>query len=113
MPKSILRPSRWAAVAACVLLAACPADEREGGAATTRMDTANTDWEDGLSASQVETKARALSPEEAEAQGLTADTTIHLEVPEASDTLLLPRANQPTPAPVPPGGEDTTPPRRP
>jgi hypothetical protein len=87
------------------LLAACPA-EREGTEAA-RMDTTSPSWEDGLSAQQVESEARALSPEEAEAQGLTVDTTIHLELPRDQDTVLLPRGNEPTPAPVDPGASDT------
>jgi hypothetical protein len=87
------------------LLAACPA-ERDGTDAA-RMDTTSPSWEDGLSAQQVESEARALSPEEAEAQGLTVDTTIHLELPQDQDTLLLPRAGEPTPAPVAPDEFDT------
>lgn len=100
MPKTI--PGRsLVVVAAALLLAACPAAERESTPAV-KMDTANDEWEDGLSASQIETEARALSPEEAEAQGLTVDTTIHLEVPEVRDTLLVPPADDPT-LQIPPG----------
>jgi hypothetical protein len=95
---------RAVAAFACLLLAACPGGDR--GEAATRMDTANARWEDGLSTEQVESEARALSPEEAEAAGLTVDTTIHLEVPDAEDTLYLPRANEPTPPPVAPGEGD-------
>jgi hypothetical protein len=93
-----------APLAALALLAACPGRGGDEPAAI-RMDTANSDWEDGLSAHQVEAEARALSPDEAEAQGLTVDTTIHLEVPDARDTLLVPRINEPTPPPVDPAVE--------
>lgn len=109
MPKTI-PGRRLTGLAAALLLAACPAAEREASP-NVKMDTANDEWEDGLSASQIESEARALSPEEAEAQGLTVDTTIHLEVPEARDTLLVPRVNEPTPPPIPPG--DSVPVQRP
>ena len=108
MPEPMLRRP-LAALAACLLLAACPGRGEDEEARRVRMDTANGNWEDGLSADQVESEARALSPEEAEAQGLTVDTTIHLEVPDARDTFFIPRANTPTPAPDPPGGADTIP----
>jgi hypothetical protein len=84
------------------LLAACGRGG-DGEAGAARMDTANASWEDGLSAQQVEIEARALSPEEAEAQGLAVDTTIHLEVRAEDDTLVLPRDGAPTPPPVAPG----------
>ena len=85
--------------AACGLAAAgCGrgGDEAAGGPA--RMDTTNAQWEDGLSAEQVQDSARALSPEEAARMGLAVDTTIHLEQLDARDTLPGGGA-QPTPAP--------------
>jgi hypothetical protein len=95
-------PTAGTLLVAVALLAACGrGGDDDAGAA--RMDTANASWEDGLSAQQVETEARALSPEEAEAQGLTVDTTIHLEVRAEDDTLVLPRDGAPTPPPVAPG----------
>lgn len=105
MPIETLCRRSAAAAAACLLLVACGRGEREEAA--VRMDTANAQWEDGLSSQQVESEARALSPEEAEAAGLTVDTTIHLEVPTEQDTLYLPRSNEPTPPPVDPTGRDT------
>ncbi|HEU0299208.1 MAG TPA: hypothetical protein VFR37_07130 [Longimicrobium sp.] len=86
MPKPILR--RFAVVppaAACLLLAACPG--RGGGDGTAKMDTANAQWEDGLSAEQVESEAKALSPEEAARMGIAVDTSIHLEQLDARDSL--------------------------
>jgi hypothetical protein len=87
MPKPILR--RLSPVflpAACLVLAACPGrGGGEGGA--VKMDTANTQWEDGMSAQQVETEARALSPEEAARMGIVVDTSIHLEQLDSRDTV--------------------------
>jgi hypothetical protein len=107
---TIRRPSgAGAALLLLPLLAACP---RGGGAGdeAVRHDTTNQRWEDGLSAREVEAEARALSPEEAEAQGLTVDTTIHLEVQDPRDTITIPRDNEPTPPPAPPALADTLPP---
>lgn len=83
MPKPILR--RLFLVPASVLLAACPG--RGGGDGPAKMDTANAQWEDGLSAEQVESEAKALSPEEAARMGIAVDTSIHLEQLDARDTL--------------------------
>lgn len=82
--------------AACVgLLAACPGKKGDG-AGSAKMDTTNAQWEDGLSAEQVQDSARALSPEEAARMGLAVDTSIHLEQLESRDSL---GGAQPTPAP--------------
>ncbi len=95
MPKPFLRRSvSVPAVAACLLLAACPG--RGGGDGAAKMDTANARWEDGLSAEQVESEAKALSPEEAAQMGIAVDTSIHLEQLDTRDTL-------------PGGAADTTP----
>lgn len=102
-----------AAAAAALLLAGCPGGGDEHAPREARRDTANTSWEDGLSASQVQDKARALSPEEAEAAGLAVDTTIHLELPQESDTVFLTRPPQPTPPPVETPPAETVPPARP
>ena len=99
MPMPI--PRRLFAVAVpavCLALAACPG--RGGGeAGAAKMDTANTQWEDGMSAEQVQTEAKALSPEEAARMGIVVDTTIHLEQLDSRDTLSGGGA-APTPAPA-------------
>ena len=107
MPKPILR--RLFPVflpAACLALAACPGRGADGERGAVKMDTANTQWEDGMSAQQVETEAKALSPEEAARMGIVVDTSIHLEQLDSRDTLA---GAQPTAPPataadsVPPG----------
>jgi hypothetical protein len=83
MPKPILR--LLVLFPACLLLAACPG--RGDGDGAAKMDTANAQWEDGLSAEQVESEAKALSPEEAARMGIAVDTSIHLEQLDARDSL--------------------------
>ncbi|WP_420125829.1 hypothetical protein [Longimicrobium sp.] len=100
MPKPILR--RLLPVflpAACLVLAACPGRGGGGERGAVKMDTANTQWEDGMSAQQVETEAKALSPEEAARMGIIVDTTIHLEQLDSRDTASGGGA-APTPAPA-------------
>jgi hypothetical protein len=102
MPKPILRRFRSVpAAAACLLLAACPG--RGDGDDAAKMDTANAQWEDGLSAEQVQSEAKAISPEEAARMGIVVDTSIHLEQLDARDTLPGGGA-QSTPAPATSGG---------
>jgi len=100
MPKPILR--RLLPVffpAACLVLAACPGRGGGGERGTVKMDTANTQWEDGMSAQQVETEAKALSPEEAARMGIVVDTSIHLEQLDGRDTVAG-GGVAPTPAPA-------------
>lgn len=101
MPKPILR--RLLPVflpAACLVLAACPGRGGGGGErGAVKMDTANQQWEDGMSAQQVETEAKALSPEEAARMGIVVDTSIHLEQLDSRDTVAGGGA-APTPAPA-------------
>jgi len=100
MPKPILRrllPVLFPAV--CLVLAACPGRGGEGERGAVKMDTANTQWEDGMSAQQVQTEARALSPEEAARMGIAVDTSIHLEQLDGRDTVAGGGA-APTPAPA-------------
>ncbi|HEX2078336.1 MAG TPA: hypothetical protein VHG08_11525 [Longimicrobium sp.] len=98
MPKPILRRFlSLPAAGACLLLAGCPG--RGGGDGAAKMDTANAQWEDGLSAEQVQSEAKALSPEEAARMGIAVDTSIHLEQLDARDTLPGGGA-APTPAPA-------------
>ena len=116
MPKPILR--RLLPVflpAACLALAACPGRGGGGERGAVKMDTANQQWEDGMSAQQVETEARALSPEEAARMGIVVDTSIHLEQLDSRDTLAGAAATPPpatsgatapdsVPASAPPAG---------
>jgi hypothetical protein len=84
--------------AACACAAAGCSRGEGGSAGPAKMDTTNAQWEDGLSAEQVQDSARALSPEEAARMGLAVDTTIHLEQLDQRDTLAGGGA-APTPAP--------------
>jgi hypothetical protein len=86
------------ALAAALLVAACGrgGDEVAGGPA--KIDTTNKEWEDGLSSQQVETEARALSPEEAAQMGIAVDTSIHLEALDARDSALVERGRVSAPA---------------
>jgi hypothetical protein len=100
---------RLSVFAACVLAAAgCRRGEGDA-AGPAKMDTTNAQWEDGLSAEQVQDSARALSPEEAARMGLAVDTSIHLEQLDSRDTVAGGGA-----APTPPpsaggsGATDTT-----
>ncbi|HEV3048715.1 MAG TPA: hypothetical protein VGX50_00300 [Longimicrobium sp.] len=95
MPMPILRRS---SVVAVLLLGACRGRGGNGDGAV-KMDTANAQWEDGMSAEQVQSEAKALSPEEAARMGIAPDTTIHLEQLDSRDTLPGGGA-APTPAPA-------------
>lgn len=100
MPMPIRRPVLSVLLAAaCLVLAACPGRGGRGEAGAVKMDTANTQWEDGMSAQQVESEAKALSPEEAARMGISVDTSIHLEQLDSRDTLPGGGA-APTPAPA-------------
>ncbi|HEX2207404.1 MAG TPA: hypothetical protein VHG93_06960 [Longimicrobium sp.] len=98
MPKPILRLFFVFLPAVSLALAACSGRGGEGDA-NVKMDTANAQWEDGLSAEQVQSEARALSPEEAAKMGIAVDTSIHLEQLDQRDTVPGGGA-QPTPAPA-------------
>ena len=96
MPMPILR--RLCPFAVVAALCACTGRGSEGDAAV-KMDTANAQWEDGMSAEQVQSEAKALSPEEAARMGIALDTSIHLEQLDSRDTLPGGGA-APTPAPA-------------
>ena len=100
MPKPILRRRFHFAVLSALCLAAGACRGGSGGeAGAAKMDTANAQWEDGMSAQQVESEAKALSPEEAARMGIVVDTSIHLEQLDSRDTLPGGGA-APTPAPA-------------
>ena len=100
MPKPIVRRFLPAVAAAAWLAAgACRGGGGGADAGAVKMDTANAQWEDGMSAQQVESEAKALSPEEAARMGIAVDTSIHLEQLDSRDTVPGGGA-QPTPAPA-------------
>lgn len=111
MPKPMLRRVFPLLVpAACLVLAACPGagDDAEIGA--VKMDTANAQWEDGMSAEQVEEEAAALSPEQAARMGIAVDTSIHLEQLDSRDSVPGRGADAiPAPAASGAGAADTLP----
>lgn len=109
MPMPIVRRLVAVAVLPAVLLGACRRGGG-GGDGAVKMDTANAQWEDGMSAEQVQSEAKALSPEEAARMGIAVDTSIHLEQLDSRDTLPGGGA-APTPAPATGGGgrPDTVP----
>ena len=76
-----------AVLCAACLLTACPGDRDGEPARRVQIDTTNDDWEDGLSAEQVQREAEALSPEQAARAGLAVDTSIHLEQLDPRDTV--------------------------
>ncbi|HWK90368.1 MAG TPA: hypothetical protein VNP72_10240, partial [Longimicrobium sp.] len=82
-------------VLAAVLLLACDRKGDAESAGAARIDTTNTEWSDGLSTEQIADSARALSPEQAAAQGLSVDTSIHLEQLGPSDSVRGDRAPVP------------------
>lgn len=79
---------RLAVFAACAFAAAGCRGGNGDGAGAVKVDTTNTQWEDGLSAEQVQDSARALSPEEAARMGIAVDTSIHLEQLDSRDTIF-------------------------
>ena len=97
---------RLAALAACACLLAGCKRGRADTAGPAQIDTANTEWEDGMSAEQVQTEAQAMSPEQAAQAGISVDTTIHLEQLDARDTLPGGRAAAPAAGDT--GATDTT-----
>ena len=101
-------------LAACVLGACNRGDEKGENTGPAKMDTTNSDWQDGLSAEQVEEDARALTPEQAARAGISVDTTIHLENlgPEDSAARTGDTTATDTAANRPPTGVQQQPPPR-
>jgi len=95
------RHARYALVLAMALLAAgCGRGGDEEAGAAVDVDTTNKDWADGLSTSQVEAQAEAMTPEEAAARGV-ADAGIHLESLGSQDTTPAGAQNNDTTPPAP------------
>ena len=93
--RNLSRRLRCLGLAAAVMLAACgDAGEEEA------LDGEGGPAVEGLSRDQLETQARPLSPEEAEALGIV-DSITHLENPAPVDTLLPPVDTIPHPEPRP------------
>ncbi|HEX8394370.1 MAG TPA: hypothetical protein VF665_18640 [Longimicrobium sp.] len=98
MPNSILRRAVVLSAFLCVAAGACKKSGSDAAAGPVQVDTTNDDWQDGMSASQVQDSARALSPEEAAQAGLSVDTTIHLEQLDARDSVLSQQGRVSAPA---------------
>jgi hypothetical protein len=76
-------------------LAACKqGDDGQTGLGTVRVDTANPSPLDGVSDTELQRQAQGLTPEQAAAQGVAVDTSIHIE--EVGDST----APAPAAAPV-------------
>lgn len=89
---------RLSVVAAAFLLAGCNGNKDEAAAGPAKMDTTNQEWDDGLSAQQVQAEAQAISPEQAAQMGIAVDTSIHLEALDARDSVLSTRGQVSAPA---------------
>ena len=98
MPNSILRRAFVLSAFACLAAGACKKTDADAAAGPAQVDTTNEDWQDGMSASQVQDSARALSPEEAAQAGLAVDTSIHLEQLDARDSALSEQGRVSAPA---------------
>jgi len=85
-------------VLATVALAGCKkhddADASNLGA--VHVDTANDQPMDGVSDTQLKSQATALTPEQAAAQGVTVDSTIHVENLGSQDSTPAGAANNDT-----------------
>ena len=108
---------RAALVGALLLSAACggSGEDDEANAPAAAIDTTNEDLMDGTSTQQVQSQAKAMSPEEAAAAGLV-DTTIHLENLSSSDSTppgAPAAARGDTVAPLPETNPNARPPARP
>ena len=76
----LLRCAAVPLAAGALLMAGCKKDRGAADAgAGVDVDTTNTNAMDGLSNEQVGAQAVPLTPEQAQARGMTADTSIHLE----------------------------------
>ncbi|HEX8432056.1 MAG TPA: hypothetical protein VF625_12235 [Longimicrobium sp.] len=85
------------ALLAAVVLGGCKSDGDSGqGPGAAAIDTTNDNALDGLSTQQVQREAQAVSPDQADQQGLV-DSTIHLENLSSSDSAP-PGASTPNPA---------------
>ncbi|HEU4457035.1 MAG TPA: hypothetical protein VFR81_28460 [Longimicrobium sp.] len=84
------RHAMVALVIAGGMLAGCRGggDAEDAGPAVA-VDTANKDWTDGLSATQVQEQAREMTPEQAAAAGVAVDTSIHMENLGNSDSAFV------------------------
>ncbi|HET7233148.1 MAG TPA: hypothetical protein VFJ16_24270 [Longimicrobium sp.] len=85
-------------VLAAVALAGCKKDN-QGNATdlgSVKVDTANNQSMDGVSDTQLKEQAQALTPEQAAAQGVAVDTTIHVENLGSQDSTPAGAANNDT-----------------
>ena len=85
------------ALLAAAALGGCSSEGDDGeGPGAAAIDTTNDNAMDGLSTQQVQREAQAISPDQADQQGLV-DTTIHLENLSSTDSAP-PGASTPNPA---------------
>jgi hypothetical protein len=85
-------------VLAAVALAGCKKNN-EGNASDlgpVKVDTANNQPMDGVSDTQLKEQARALTPEQAAAQGVAVDSSIHVENLGSEDSTPAGAANNDT-----------------
>lgn len=85
-------------VLAAVALAGCKKDDQgnAGDLGPVKVDTANNQPLDGVSDTQLKEQARALTPEQAAAQGVAVDTSIHVENLGSQDSTPAGAANNDT-----------------
>jgi hypothetical protein len=115
------RHAMVALVIAGGMLAGCREEEGADDGPAVSVDTANKDWTDGLSNTQVQEQAREMTPEQAAAAGMAVDTSIHMENLGNSDSAFIGNDAGADTFPMnPPGSPDTArppggaaPPRRP
>jgi len=111
---------RFALVVAGGMLAGCKGggDAADDGPSVA-VDTANKDWTDGLSSTQVREQAREMTPEQAAAAGMAVDTSIHMENLGNSDSAFIDNDGGADTFPATPPGDSVrapggaAPPRRP
>jgi hypothetical protein len=104
--KNAVRFAGCGLVLAAVALAGCKKDN-EGNASDlgpVKVDTANNQPLDGVSDTQLKEQAQALTPEQAAAQGVTVDSTIHVENLGSEDSTPAGAANNDTTTGVPAAG---------
>jgi hypothetical protein len=83
------RHAMVALVIAGGMLAGCREEDGADDGPAVSVDTANKDWTDGLSNTQVQEQAREMTPEQAAAAGMAVDTSIHMENLGNSDSAFV------------------------
>lgn len=90
IPRSVLTSALLAGALATIPLAACDGGPGGGGRpAAEGIDTTRDEAMDGLSPEELQERAQAMPPEQAEALGIV-DSTIHIPDPTLADTFVSP-----------------------